>query len=249
MTSAAPMSLAPAVAHRPIGPCAKTTTVSPIRTLPDSAPEKPVEAMSASRTTCSSVSAVGDLGQVGLRVRDEQVLGLRAVDRVAEAPAADRLVAAAVTALGRLADEAGVALAARRDRADEDAVADLVADDAGTELVDDADRLVADDEPGLDRVLALQDVDVGAADRRQRDADDRLARARHAGAAPRRPGCRPGAWKTAARMVAVSAAVGRGVGAVAMVMSCLLGGPAIGEWSEIRARGPTSRRSARHGSP
>ena len=37
--------------------------------------------------------AVRDLREVGLRLRHEQVLGLRAVDRVAEAPAADRLVA------------------------------------------------------------------------------------------------------------------------------------------------------------
>ena len=36
MTSEAPISLAPAVAHRPIGPCAKTTTASPICTPPDS---------------------------------------------------------------------------------------------------------------------------------------------------------------------------------------------------------------------
>ena len=88
---------------------------------------------------------LGDLGQVGLRVRDEQVLGLRAVDRVAEAPAADGLVAGAVAALAQLAAEAGVALAARRDGADEHAVADLVAGDAGAELLDDPDGLVADD--------------------------------------------------------------------------------------------------------
>ena len=114
-------------------------------TPPDSAPLKPVDAMSASSTTCSSVSVVGDLRQVRLRVRDEQVLGLRAVDGVAEPPAADGLVAAAVAALREVAGEAGVALAARRDGADEHAVADLVAGHAGAELLDDADRLVADD--------------------------------------------------------------------------------------------------------
>ena len=42
---------------------------------------------------------IRDLGEVGLRVRHQQVLGLRAVDGVAEAPAADRLVAVAVAAL------------------------------------------------------------------------------------------------------------------------------------------------------
>ena len=181
MTSEAPISFAPAVAHRPIGPWAKTTTASPIRTPPDSAPPNPVDAMSASRTTCSSVRLVGDLRQVRLGVRDEQVLGLRAVDRVAEPPAADRLVPVAVAALGEVPGEAGAALAARRDRADQHPVADLVAGDARAQLVDHADRLVADDQAGPHRVLAAEDVQVGAADRRQRDADHRLARRRGEG--------------------------------------------------------------------
>ena len=118
------MRRAPAVAHRPIGPCANTTTASPMRTGADSAPLKPVDAMSASRTTCSSLSSSGIVRQVRLRVRHQEVLGLRAVDRVAEAPAADRLVAAAVSALRPLRRQAGPALAARRDRADQDALAD-----------------------------------------------------------------------------------------------------------------------------
>ena len=59
MTWAAPISFAPAVAHSPIGPCANTTTVSPMRTPPDCAPAKPVDAMSARRTTCSSVTSSG----------------------------------------------------------------------------------------------------------------------------------------------------------------------------------------------
>ena len=58
--------------------------------------------MSGHSTTSSSVSAVGDLREVRLRVGHEHVLGLAAVDRVAEAPAADGLVAvAAVAALRR----------------------------------------------------------------------------------------------------------------------------------------------------
>ena len=64
MMSDAPISFAPAVAHRPIGPWAKTTTESPIRTPPDSAPLNPVEAMSASSTTCSSVTPSG----IGVRL-------------------------------------------------------------------------------------------------------------------------------------------------------------------------------------
>ena len=123
--------------------------------------------MSASRTTCSSVTSSGIFARLACAVGHEQVLGLRAVDGVAEAPAADGLVAGAVAALREVAGQAGVALAARRDGADEDALADLVAGHAGAELLDDADRLVADDQPGPDRVLALDDVEVGAADRRQ----------------------------------------------------------------------------------
>ena len=59
--------------------------------------------------------AIGDLCQVGLGRRDEDVLGLRPVDGVAEAPAAHGLVALAVAALAEVAGQAGAALAARRD--------------------------------------------------------------------------------------------------------------------------------------
>ena len=59
MMNEAPINFAPAVAHKPMGPCAKTTTVSPMRIFADSAPLNPVEAMSASSTTCSSVSSSG----------------------------------------------------------------------------------------------------------------------------------------------------------------------------------------------
>jgi hypothetical protein len=55
----APLSFAPPIAHKPIGPCAKTATVSPIFTSPLSAAEIPVDAMSASRTTCSSLKSSG----------------------------------------------------------------------------------------------------------------------------------------------------------------------------------------------
>ena len=55
----------------------------------------------------------------------------------------------------------------------------LIPGHAGAELLDHADRLVTDDEPFLDRILALQDVDVGSADRRQRDLDERLPDARN----------------------------------------------------------------------
>jgi hypothetical protein len=69
-------------------------------------------------------------------------------------------------------------LAARRDCPDQHAVAHGVARDARAELFDDADRLVADHQSRADGVLAAQDVEVGSADRGQRDANDRVADAR-----------------------------------------------------------------------
>ena len=93
MIVVAPMSRAPAVAHRPIGPCANTATVSPMRTPPLSAPEKPVDMMSGHISTCSSVEPVRHRREVGHGVGHQHVLGLAAVDGVAEPPAADRLQA------------------------------------------------------------------------------------------------------------------------------------------------------------
>jgi hypothetical protein len=116
---------------------------------------------------------VGDLGEVGLRVGNAEVVGLDAVDRVAEAPAADHLPLVAVP--GALCLDVVLteeARAARADGADQYTVADLVALDVGAELLDDADGLVAHDAPRSNGVLAAQDVHVGAADRRHRDADE-----------------------------------------------------------------------------
>ena len=59
MMRVAPRSFAPAVAQSPIGPCANTATVSPIRMPPLSAPPKPVLMMSGHISTCSSVSPSG----------------------------------------------------------------------------------------------------------------------------------------------------------------------------------------------
>ncbi|MNT08719.1 hypothetical protein D3C72_1434690 [compost metagenome] len=59
MMVVAPHSRAPAVAHSPIGPCANTATVSPMRILAFSAPLKPVDMMSGHISTCSSVRPSG----------------------------------------------------------------------------------------------------------------------------------------------------------------------------------------------
>src|ERR1043165_7166470 len=118
---------------------------------------------------------VRNLREVRLRVRNEEVLGLCAVDGVAEAPAAEWLAVIAVTALRVVPGETRMTLAAGRDGADQDAIADLVAGHAGAELRDDAARLVSEDEPRFDRILTADDVQVGAADRRGGDLDQRFA--------------------------------------------------------------------------
>ena len=74
---------------------AKTATVSPMRTLPLSAPEKPVDMMSGHISTCSSVSRGRHRRQIGHRVGHQHELRLAAVDGVAELPAAHRLEAVA----------------------------------------------------------------------------------------------------------------------------------------------------------
>ena len=120
---------------------------------------------------------LGDLREVRLGVRHDEELGLRAVDRVPEAPAAERLEPGAMAALRQPARQAGVALAARRDRADQNTLADLVADEARPELFDHPDGLVTQDEARPNRVFAFDDVDVRPADRGERDPDECLARA------------------------------------------------------------------------
>ena len=54
---------------------------------------------------------------------------------------------------------------------------DLVAGHAGAKCGDDADRLVADDATGSDRIFTLQNMYVGPTDRRRRDAKERVRRA------------------------------------------------------------------------
>ena len=88
---------------------------------PLSAPEMPVEAMSGSISTCSSVSASGIDREVGPRVGHQQVLGPRAVDGVAEAPSAERPLHCEWTRV-----QAVEALSARRDGADDHPLADVV---------------------------------------------------------------------------------------------------------------------------
>jgi hypothetical protein len=80
-----------------------------------------------------------------------------------------------MTTLRQVTGEARPALSTRRDGADQDTVADFVAGDTNPQLLNHADGLMSDHESGLHRILAADDVQVGAADRRRRDLDQRFA--------------------------------------------------------------------------
>src|SRR5581483_494008 len=73
--------------------------------------------------------------------------------------------------------QTGMALTAGSDGPHKHAITDFIAGDAGAEFFDHAHRLVADDEARINRVLAAHDMQISAADRRQRHANHRLASA------------------------------------------------------------------------
>jgi hypothetical protein len=93
---------------------------------------------------------------------------------MSDAPAAEGAAALRVHAVQTVE-----ALAARRNGAHDDSLAGRIRFlESGTELLDDANGLVAQDEPRRDRILASHDVDVGSANRRGGDANHCLARSR-----------------------------------------------------------------------
>src|SRR5689334_17378598 len=96
---------------------------------------------------------------------------------VAEAPAAQRAISRAIPALREVSREACRALTAGCDRTYEDSITDVEPSHAGSELFDHTNGLVTDDEARSHRVLPAYDVDVGAANGRQRDAYDRVTNA------------------------------------------------------------------------
>jgi hypothetical protein len=101
--------------------------------------------------------------------RDAHVLGLRPVDQVAEDPAA------ATQALPVAPLTAEAARAASGDAGDEHAVTRDDVLHARADHLDGPDRLVAQDPPVRDLgYVALQDVQVGAADRHRVHAHDRV---------------------------------------------------------------------------
>ena len=73
--------------------------------------------------------------------------------------------------------QAGVAPAARCDGAGDHALPFTITADGGSQFLDHAYRLVANGEAFRDRVLAFQDVYVGAADGGGRDTNERIERA------------------------------------------------------------------------
>ena len=160
------------IVARPIGPAPTIAIVSPGLTRPLRTPtSNAVGRMSARNSTCSSLSPSGTL------YTDVSANGTRAYSacrpsmQVAEDPAA------AAGALARVTFLAVVAAAAGRDARHEHAVAGRDRRHRRADLGDRADRLVAEDRPGSHvGHVALEDVQIGAADRRRVDADDRVRR-------------------------------------------------------------------------
>ena len=123
--------------------------------------------MSATISTCSSVTPVGNRVRRRVGERHPHELGLRAVDQVAEDPTATTDAQPVVTFA------AEPARAARRDARHEHAVAGLHVLHAGADRFDRADRFVAEDAPVGDLGnVTLEDVQIGAADRDGVDANN-----------------------------------------------------------------------------
>lgn len=113
---------------------------------------------------------IGDRGEIGLGVGDADVFSLAAIDGVAETPAAEL-----ATALGGVPAEAGFALAAGGDGADEDPLAGFVVIDAIPEFVNHANGFMADGEARADRIFPFHDVNIRSTDGSERDLDDGFA--------------------------------------------------------------------------
>ena len=107
--------------------------------------------------------------EAGVGIGDADEFGLRAVDRVAENPAAGRAVRihAACRQYSHLPQALTQEIRTRSPG--------LKCGDARRQPVDDADALMAENAAGLaGRHVAFEDVQVGAANRRLGDLDDRV---------------------------------------------------------------------------
>ena len=110
--------------------------------------------------------------QVDVGVGDAQPLGLRPGQGAAEDPVAEDPVVVAECRLAVAAEPAVPAGDVERDR---DAVTRANASDLVPHRLHDADRLVSERFTRLHRGLAVEQVEIAAADRRAGDADDRVA--------------------------------------------------------------------------
>ncbi len=121
---------------------------------------------------------IGDRTKVGYRIGHQNIFGLAAVDRIAQAPAAHRLEAmrGARPILRVAAAQRCIAVSARRYGTGDNALPFLITGDGRPQLFDHSDRLVANGQAFFDRVFALQDVNVGTANRRRRDFHQRIGR-------------------------------------------------------------------------
>jgi hypothetical protein len=153
-----------------MGPWAKTATVSPIWTCALCRRDSGRSDIRQQHNLLIT-QVVRNFREVGLCIRNQQVFGLRAIDRVSEFPAADR-----PATLRPFATQAVVALPAGRDRTNQHALADGVTRHADAQFVNDADGFMTNDEARFYGILALENMQVRAADRRQRHADHGFAR-------------------------------------------------------------------------
>ena len=176
--SDAPIKRAPAVAHNPIGPCANTTTLSPSRIFADSAPLKPVDAMSASRTTCSSVKSSGILARLACALGTRKYSAWAPSMVLPNRHPPYRLIAVVMTALRPLRGKAGATLSAGRDGAHQDSITHRVAGHAVAEIRNHSDWLMTDDQAGFYRVFPPQNMQIRPANGGQSDLDDRFANSR-----------------------------------------------------------------------
>src|SRR5204863_1919035 len=104
--------------------------------------------------------ACWDRRGIGARIGNEQILGPRTVDRIAEAPASQPTAALRMRAV-----ETVEALSAGRDGADDDALADRIERvESGAQFLDHTYRFMAEDQSRFHGVLATNDVHIGAAD-------------------------------------------------------------------------------------
>ena len=169
------------VAMSPIGPAPMITSVSSAPTSAYRTACQAVGMTSERKTNRSSERALGHLDRQEVGELHAQQLGLAAGHRAVETAVAQQAGAGAlVGVLGGLALAVQAAVAHPAPAAadverDDDPVADLQVEDVGTDLLDDAHRLVTDDVAGVhERRERLVEVQVRAAQPGGGDADDRV---------------------------------------------------------------------------